>query len=64
MSQPESWYFDFLDVLRLRPGNIFGMKVNKNQVLFWPLGKSWSGGKRTVCDLDKEVEKFPQILFH
>lgn len=40
---------------------VSGMKVNSSQVVFWLL--VWVKMK-CVCDLDKEVKKFPQILFH
>lgn len=64
MSQPESWWFDLLCALSLSPGNGFWYESK-----FKPGGVLAAGPGENevcvcVCDLDKEVEKFPPILFH
>lgn len=40
---------------------VSGMKVNPSQVVFWLLVRV---KMKCVCDLHKEVEKFPPIPFH
>lgn len=40
---------------------VSGMKADSSQVVFWLLVRV---KMKCVCSLDKEVEKFPPILFH